>query len=248
VCPGHVHHGRSWPRCAFPGRVGWPAELQGGNQPQDGIHQHGRRAGALIRIPGLPRAAYGQIQTLLDDSTSCQADADCQVIHADVAISSAGICDVYVNRAVSFASVEALRNSWNQGCAHGARLFMHCWSSSSANLPVRDGAKALCPDAILPSCPATCASIGHPVNQLAFLLPSVPASAPMGSCALAPAPGSTLICAPQALVPGCGIACTSTYPVTASIASLDAAPDDAVVDAGAAKSEDGDAATFDGSD
>ena len=190
-------------------------------------------ADVLTRSSGVLgcRELRTQIQTLLDGSTTCQADADCQVIHANVAISSAGICDVYVNRAVSFASVEAMRNSWNQGCAQAQGF--SCTVGQVHPPTCRAGrCEALCPDAILPSCPATCAFLGHPVNQ-----PCVPAAVSSclsddGRLCTCTGPGSTLICAPQALVPGCGIACTSTYPVTASSPGVDAAPTDVGVDVG----------------
>lgn len=206
-------------------------------------------ADVLARAPSIPgcRELRGQIETLVDGSRACATDADCQVLYADFSIPGAGICDVYVNRSVSYASVESLRDQWNWGCA---TVYDSSCSTNQVHPPTCQAGRCeeLCPDAILPSCPATCASLGLAVNQAC-------AAASVGSCLgadgqLCTCTGarSTLICAPQAPIPGCGIACTSTYPVTAGIASLDAAPDDAVVDAGAAKSEDGDAATFDGSD
>ena len=190
-------------------------------------------ADVLARASAVPgcRELRTQIQTLLDDSTVCSTDADCQVVYADIAMSSTSICDAYVNRSVSFASVEVLRTSWNQQCV--AADGFSCTTSQVHPAICHAGrCEPLCPDAILPTCPATCSSIGHAVNQ-----PCVPAAvgsclSPDGQLCTCTGPGSTLVCAPQPLVPGCGIACTSTYPVTTGSSTADAAVVDVGVDLG----------------
>jgi hypothetical protein len=205
-------------------------------QAGDGLRMAPLDLGAVATRTSTPdcRQLRTQIQALLRDSVSCATDADCQVVSVNLAIPAAGICNAYLNRSVSLDTIAQQRDLWNASCSTDDRL--SCGTGQVHPPTCIDGkCDELCAGIVVPTCPATCASLGHPIGQ-----PCNPAA--VGSCLSADeqlctctGPNSALVCKPQPELPGCSITCTSTLPaslpVTSARPGVDAAAVDATIDA-----------------
>jgi hypothetical protein len=178
----------------------------------------------LIEVMARPAGTTGcrtqrdQIHALLDSASACTADADCQVINVDMAIPGDGICNVYVNRSLSFPTILQAHDLWNEQCATDDRFY--CYSQNPVQPAVcRFGqCMGLCPGLIIPGCPDSCASMGVSAGD-SCASPHVGHNclASDGQYCTCVGEEPTLSCVPPSQVtPGCPIACTSDYPLSAS--------------------------------
>jgi hypothetical protein len=178
-----------------------------------------------------------QLQAIVSLAKSCTADSDCQVLNASIAVPSKGICNVYVNRSLSFGTVLKLREAWKEQCAIDDRF------SCSIYGPVQPAAchsgqcGELCPDRVLHGCPQSCTAAGILVGAGCGDFAGIACLAPDGRYCTCADRTSTLTCRPQSeVLPDCPIACVVDRPIS----SIDAngyrgdaaAYDDATVDQG----------------
>ncbi len=97
-----------------------------------------------------------RIYALVEGARSCVADGDCRAVQASIDIAGETLCNVYVNRTLSAATLAEERAAWNSQCQN--RTGFSC-GGGLAQPPVCRGGRCeeACPGEGLPSCTPACA-------------------------------------------------------------------------------------------
>jgi hypothetical protein len=157
------------------------------------------------------RSQRDQIDALLAGAKSCSVDADCYAVQANIDIPGATLCNVYVNRTLSAATLAQLRATWNSECQ--ARSGYSCGGGMTQPPVCRAGkCEEACPGESVPACHAACTT---------WNLASPPACAGKEGLLCDTADGqrcvctgtpATLACEPQKPISAtCPLACTDYY-------------------------------------
>ncbi|HEX7479188.1 MAG TPA: hypothetical protein VF331_15390 [Polyangiales bacterium] len=168
-------------------------------------------------------------------STSCTADADCQVLEPCPIPGEVNACAAYVNKSVSVAKVRDLNATWSGRCT-SAQLVC-----ATPQPPRCQNGKCgeTCPGVEVPSCPESC----HTLEQFAASLGQKVCDRYFGACL--EDTGNTcscefgqLVCKPTPFAAaGCPLTC-SPRSTSRSPTDSDAGVGDAAVDAAAQATND----------
>jgi hypothetical protein len=172
-------------------------------------------AAIALRASSAPgcRDRLEQFQTLVELAKECTTDADCQVLNADLAVPGRGVCNVYVNRSLTFATLVDLRDTWNRLCATDDTFVC------SGQVPVQPAAchagrcGPLCPDVALEPC-RSCASMHMAVEYGCAGRPGASCVWSDGRfCTCQGSPIDLVCVAPSAARADCPIACLADFPI-----------------------------------
>lgn len=165
------------------------------------------------------QAMRGQIRALIDTASTCSTDADCQVVTADIQIPGSSICNVYVNRSLTFSTLANAKSQWDAACLTDDTFYCGGGYAQVQPAVCRSGTCGeLCPGINLPVCPAvTCESRELTPGGSCVQYAGADCIGPGGQYCTCTGQGSTLVCQPPSqVVPGCSIPCMSDYPISTS--------------------------------
>jgi hypothetical protein len=168
------------------------------------------------------RGQRDQISALLAGAKACSVDSDCYAVQANIDIPGEPLCNVYVNRTLSPATLAERRTAWSSQCE--TRQGYSC-GGGMAQPPVCRAGKCeeACPGESLPGCYADCSS---------WKLASPPDCAGREGSRCDTSDGQRCVCtgtpAVLSCVPAqpfsatCPLACTTYYATSSPTATSDA--------------------------
>jgi len=106
------------------------------------------------------RSQRDKLNALLDEGRTCSVDSDCYVAQAGITIPGESLCNVYVNRSLTPATLAQYRASWDSLCRVTSDA-SPCGGGLVQPPVCRAGkCEEMCPGENLPGCYPTCSSWG----------------------------------------------------------------------------------------